>query len=252
MLEPKITLRNVRKRFTPKNDWVLDSISLDVQREEILGLMGPSGCGKTTLLRLIADLLPPSAGEISRRPDGNGRLFNCMVFQDLALFPWKTVSQNVALGRQFQDRGQPGLQEATKEVLRRMRLSGCDSHYPSELSGGMKQRVALARAFLSDPEVLLMDEPFGSLDAATRRLLQEELLRFQEEHRTTVVLVTHSIEEAIRLCDRIVLLSAAPGRIIGEITIPFTRPREISLLRDPRFADISRDIWERLSQAASL
>jgi NitT/TauT family transport system ATP-binding protein len=171
-----------------------------------------------------------------------------MVFQDLALFPWKTALENVSAGPRFQGKPELEAREIAAEVLRKMHLTGFEGYYPHQLSGGMRQRVALARAFASDAEVLLMDEPLGDLDASTRRLLQNELLQLWESQKKTIVFVTHDIEEAMLLADRILLLSSCPGRIKSMIDAAFPRPRTAAIREDPRFGVMAGRIWDTLEE----
>jgi len=221
-------------------------IGFEIREGEFLCVVGPSGCGKTTLLRMIARLLMPSSGSVEWHDTDPLRPFLSVVSQDLALLPWKTVLDNISLGLKY--RGVPKAQReaAAMESVRRLRLEGFARHYPHQLSGGMKQRVALARAFLSDPEVLVMDEPFGSLDAATRLLMQEELLALWEERKKTVVLVTHSLEEAVLLADRIVILTARPGRVKSVLPVDLPRPRRLDVRQSRAFAETVALLWEGL------
>jgi NitT/TauT family transport system ATP-binding protein len=229
----------------------LEDFSLTVAQGEFVSIVGPSGCGKTTVLRIVAGLEEPSSGELRiERTVSDSRPVNSMVFQEHGLFPWLTVIDNVAYGLEM--RGVP-----KRERLRRVEpflsmigLTGFRDHYPGQLSGGMKQRVSLARAFVNDPEILLMDEPFAALDAQNRIIMQDELLRIWEGTRKTVIFVTHSIDEAIALSDRIVVMSAGPGRITETIAVPFERPRSVPELRaDARFGELTLRIWRSLEQA---
>jgi NitT/TauT family transport system ATP-binding protein len=209
----------------------LESVSLEVAPGEFLIFLGPSGCGKSTLLQIIAGLEPPSSGEI-RFPDtatgaGNGKRTS-MVFQDYALFPWRTVLGNVAFGPEVR-----GVSRATRDanahrLIELVNLKGFEHRYPHELSGGMRQRVALARALANDPQILLFDEPLAALDAQTRRVLQDELLRIWAETGKTFIYVTHSLTEAVLLGSRIVLMSASPGRVKRIIDVPLPRPRHLT------------------------
>ncbi|MEK9144137.1 MAG: ABC transporter ATP-binding protein [Elusimicrobiota bacterium] len=242
---PKISVRAAGKSFLPGRP-VLEAVGFEVRDGEFLSLLGPSGCGKTTLLRIIAGLESPGEGEVVRRPEDSRRLFAAMVFQDFALLPWRTVLGNTALGLEL--KGVP-LAERLERARRRIRavhLTGFEGHYPRELSSGMKQRAALARAVAADPEVLLLDEPMGALDASTRQLLQEELLSLWEAERKTILFVTHSIEEALFLSDRVLLLTARPGRVKAVLEVPFPRPRGPRTREDPRFARMAREIWTLL------
>jgi NitT/TauT family transport system ATP-binding protein len=215
----------------------LDGISLDLHAGEMLCLVGASGCGKSTLLNLIAGLDAPSAGRIDRR----GRV--ALMFQDAALFPWLTVQANITLALRL--RGVPR-RERTKEadqLLRTVHLDGFGDKRPHELSGGMRQRVAIARAFAQEADILLMDEPFGALDAMTRDLLHAELERLWADRHLSVVFVTHNVREAARLADRVVLLSSRPGRVVEEFPVPIDRPRRMD---SPEVSSLAAEITDEL------
>jgi len=224
----KLELRNVIKTFNSEEGKIkaLEDINLNVKPNEFLCIIGPSGCGKTTLLRLIAGLEHPSSGEIvldgkevkGPSPDRG------MVFQDFSLFPWRTVLKNVEFG--LENLGVKDRREIAERYIELVGLKGFENCYPYELSGGMKQRVAIARALAMDPSILLMDEPFGSVDAQTRNVLQEELLEIWKRTKKTVLFVTHSVDEAVYLGDRVAVMSARPGRIIECMDINIARPRK--------------------------
>jgi NitT/TauT family transport system ATP-binding protein len=226
-------------------------IDLTVGDNEFLTILGPSGCGKTTLLRLIAGLMPVDEGTIlvDGVPVVEPGPERAMVFQGFALLPWRTVLDNVAFGLQLRGVPKP---ERTRRAIRYIEmvgLKGCEGRLPRELSGGMQQRVGLARALAVEPGVLLMDEPFGALDEQTRRLLQEELLRIWEQTRTTVIFITHSMEEAVLLGDRVAVMSNGPGRILEIVPVPLERPRapHVDMVeRSPEFVSIVSRLWERL------
>ncbi|HEY7715964.1 MAG TPA: ABC transporter ATP-binding protein [Candidatus Binatia bacterium] len=227
----------------------LAKVSLTVEDGEFVALLGPSGCGKSSLLRIVADLLRPTAGSVhihSLNDKGNGRPKTALVFQEYALFPWRTVLENVAFSLEM--RGVPRDRRLVRagDVLARVGLQGFVGAYPHQLSGGMRQRVGIARALAADPEVLLMDEPFGALDAQTRTLLQEELLRVWESERKTVLYVTHSIDEAVYMSDRVVLFSARPGRIKAEYPVELPRPRHMEMRGWNAYTKLSLDIWNSL------
>ncbi|NPV70156.1 MAG: ABC transporter ATP-binding protein [Firmicutes bacterium] len=227
----------------------LDGISLAVPPGQFLCVVGPSGCGKSTLLRILAGLEHQSSGTVRVFAGGNGRTANTMVFQEQSVFPWMTVLDNVAYG--LMTRGVPKAQRerAAREFIARMGLSRFAGAYPHQLSGGMKQRVSVARAFVTDPEILLMDEPFGLLDEQNRLLLQEELLRIWEGTSKTVVFVTHSVDEAISLGDRLVVMTAQPGKIKADLDVDLPRPRELAALRGSRrFAELFAYVWGLLKE----
>jgi NitT/TauT family transport system ATP-binding protein len=229
----------------------LENVSLRVEAREFVSIVGPSGCGKTTLLKVIAGLLPPSTGSVEHTGrEGNGRPTSALVFQEHGLFPWMRVVDNVAFG--LEARGAPKAERLRRasRFIETVGLSAFAHSYPHELSHGMRQRVGIARALLTDPELLLLDEPFASLDAQTRLILQEELLSLWASSGSAVVLVTHDIEEAIRLGDRVLVMTGRPGRIQGDIEVPLARPRRLEDALDPRVLEIKWAIWRMLEPDA--
>jgi NitT/TauT family transport system ATP-binding protein len=239
----------ISKQFFTRNGGVvaLQDVDFTVNEEEFVCIVGPSGCGKTTLLKIIAGLVQPTTGQIvySTEPS-NGQPRSAMVFQEQGLFPWMTVLDNVAFGLEMQGFEREVRYRKAQDFLNKVGLSTFLNNYPHELSGGMRQRVAILRAFLANPQMLLMDEPFGSLDSQTRLVMQEELLRVWRDHRKTVVYVTHDIEEAILLGDRVLVMSGRPGRIRQDIPIPLTRPRQLANRDHPDVAEIRWQIWKML------
>ncbi|MFC4558260.1 ABC transporter ATP-binding protein [Virgibacillus kekensis] len=245
----KITIRNLTKVFYKKNESVtaLTDISLDIADGEFVCLLGPSGCGKTTLLRILADLEKPSTGEFTIHQSDKGKPLQSMVFQERGVIPWQTVEENVAFGLKMRHLPKKIIKEKTDYYLEKVGLKKYAGLYPKELSGGMKQRVSIARAFANDPEILLMDEPFAALDEQNKFILQEELLNIWEETKKTVLFITHSIDEALLLGDKVLLMSSQPGRILKEKTIDLPRPRKIEDVRsDPQMAEQFVDIWQHL------
>jgi NitT/TauT family transport system ATP-binding protein len=245
-----IHCEGISKAFpTNKGELVaLENIEFMVSEQEFVCIVGPSGCGKTTLLKIIAGLVKPNTGGVTFTPDEASRQQTAMVFQDQGLFPWMTVVENVAFGLEMQ-KVQKGDRHARAEaVLNRVGLGGFVHSYPHQLSGGMRQRVAILRAFLSNPHILLMDEPFGSLDSQTRAVMQDELLRTWREHLRTVVYVTHDIEEAILLGDRILVMSGRPGRIIADLPVSLPRPRQPRDRDAPQTADLRQKIWSMIER----
>jgi NitT/TauT family transport system ATP-binding protein len=219
----------------------VSGVNLVISKGEFVCLVGHSGCGKTTVLRAAAGLLPPTSGEImlnDEKISGPGR-DRCMVFQEYGLFPWCTALDNVAYGLKIAGASKAERHRVAHDLLRRVGLPDYAQHYPGELSGGMRQRVAIARALAVDPEVLLMDEPFGALDAQTRSELQTELLRIWAQSRKTTIFITHSIEEAVYLADRVVVMASHPGRIVAEFRIDLERPRD---KQSSAFNQLERDI----------
>ena len=242
---------NICKTFTSragKELRALDNVSLAVREGEFVCLLGPSGCGKSTLLRILAGLETAFEGTVSSEGErvlGPDRKRG-MVFQEYSLFPWRTIEENVAAGLEFAGIPPAGRRERSLRFLDLVGLSGFAHSLPHELSGGMRQRAAIARALAADPRILLMDEPFGALDAHTRILLQKELLRIWSASRKTVVFVTHSVDEAVYLADRIVVMSARPGRIIEEISVDMERPRRREI---PQWGALAARILALLDEA---
>lgn len=243
-----VKVREVSLRY-PNGTEALGGVSLDVPKGELVTLLGPSGCGKTSLLKIIAGLLQPSSGEIrindriSHAPGPD----RALVFQDFALMPWATVLRNVAFGLELRGLSRASRQAEAKRYIAEVGLAGNEDKYPHELSGGMRQRAGLARALAVNAEVLMMDEPFSAVDEQMRRKLQEDLLDLLRRERKTVIFVTHSIEEAVYLSDRIVLLSRNPGRVMRIVQPGFRRDvNESDIRRDPRYHDIIDDIWTSL------
>ena len=249
MIEPKIHIDNLRVVFSGRTGPVeaLSGLTLDIADGELACIVGPSGCGKTTLLRVLAGLEHTTSGTAAVRAADPSRPTVGVVFQGAGIFPWMTVEENVAYGLRLRGVAASRRRADARRWIGEIGLERFARAYPSQLSGGMQQRVGLARAFAYDPEVLLMDEPFGALDAQTRLILQQTLLRQWEGNARTVVFVTHSIEEAITLGDRVYVMSARPGRIIGQFPVPFERPRDAAALRaQPRFSELYGRIWDVL------
>ncbi len=220
----------------------LCDVSFSVARGEFVALIGPSGCGKSTLLRIVAGLLAPSAGTVlfDGQPLTSPTRRVGLVFQQPALLPWRTVADNIALPLVLSGVAAEVIQEQVAAMVRLVRLEGFEREYPLHLSGGMAQRAALARALIQNPELLLLDEPFGALDALTRERMGAELLRIWEEYRRTVLMVTHSVEEAVLLADRVIVLSARPGRVIGNVPVALPRPRTPELLGSAQLQEIAQ------------
>jgi NitT/TauT family transport system ATP-binding protein len=264
MTTAKIGLAGVRKEFvaprTGERTLAVDGFSLDVRAGEFLCIVGPSGCGKSTVLNMIAGLAEPDAGTITMdgAPIRGPGAERGVVFQDYALFPWKTVRENVEFGPRHRARGAVPAAERERRVrhyIDLVALTGVEGKYPHELSGGMRQRCALARVLANEPEVLLMDEPLAALDAQTRLILQEEILRIwgQEKPaalRRTVVFITHGIDEAVFLADRVVVMTSHPGRIKRTLDIDLARPRTGAVRGDPRFLELTDDIWQLIRHEA--
>jgi len=227
----------------------LEDVTFSVGEQEFVCIVGPSGCGKTTLLKLIAGLLEPTSGRIvfDAKP-ADGRFRTALVFQEHGLFPWMAVLDNVAFGLEMQGVGREERRHRARAFIEKVGLASCANSYPHELSVGMRQRVGIARAFVADPQIMLMDEPFGSLDAQTRLVLQEELLRIWKDHQKLVVYVTHDIEEAVVLGDRVLVMTGRPGRIREEIAIPLGRPRDLSAREQPEVTEIKWHIWKMLEE----
>jgi NitT/TauT family transport system ATP-binding protein len=229
----------------------VSDVSFSVSDGEFLAIVGPSGCGKTSMLNIIAGLLPYEEGTVTidgKRVSGPG-IDRAVVFQHASLLPWRTIAGNVRYGMELQKRfDQATMKERTEYFIKLVGLTGFERHYPSELSGGMQQRVNLARALAADPVVMLMDEPFAALDAQTREFMQAELLKIWSKAKKTVVFITHQINEAIYLADRVVVMSARPGRVKDIFQVPFERPRSLSLKRDPRFLQLEDAVWKLIEE----
>ena len=227
----------------------IDGVSVDIAQGEFFMIVGPSGCGKTTLLRILAGLESVTAGVIEIETPTSSRPVNSMIFQGDSIFPWMTVWNNAAYGLKMRRVPAAMIKEIVGHYLARTGLTRFADYYPYQLSGGMRQRVAIARAFANDPEILLMDEPFSALDAQNKLLLQEELLRIWEEHKKTVVFITHSVDEAVFLGDRIMVMTAQPGKVKTFVQVPLARPRNIiALQKTPEYGELITQIWSSLRE----
>ena len=247
-----IELLGVSKRFrTPTGDvyTALTDFTLSVGRGEFVSIVGPTGCGKSTTLSLISGLTPPSAGEVRVMGEPVTAISKQLgyVFQGDVLFPWKSVLGNVSAGLRFRGVAKKEARERAREWIAKVGLSGFEDHYPHQLSGGMRKRTALAQSLITSPEIILMDEPFSALDVQTRTLMEDELLELWASTSASVVFVTHDLEEAIALSDRVCVMTAGPGTVKGIYDIDLPRPRHVSEIRfDTRFVELYRDIWENL------
>jgi NitT/TauT family transport system ATP-binding protein len=252
---PKLEINGLSKRYwldrEQRDVLALSDITLSVGDGEFMALVGPSGCGKTSLLNIVAGLLPYEEGAVAidgKRVAGPG-IDRAVVFQHSSLLPWRTIAGNVRYGMEMQRRFDDAtMAERADRFIKLVGLSGFERHYPSELSGGMQQRVNLARSLAADPAVLLMDEPFAALDAQTREFMQAELLKIWAKARKTVLFITHQINEAIYLADRVAVLSARPGRVKDVFKVPFSRPRTLTLKRDPRFLELEDSVWRLIEE----
>ncbi|MFI4986382.1 MAG: ABC transporter ATP-binding protein [Alphaproteobacteria bacterium] len=249
---PALAFEAVTVRFaTPAGQvhTVMADISLAVEAGTFVAIVGPSGCGKSTLLNAAAGLLMPPGGRVSAfgEPLAGVNPHAAYLFQQDALLPWRTVLQNVKLGLIFRHVPEAEANAAARQWLRRVGLAGFEDRFPHQLSGGMRKRVAIAQAWIVDPRILLMDEPFGSLDVQTRQIMENELLDLWQESRKTVLFITHDLEEAIALADRVIVLSTGPARIKGDYEIALERPRDVAEIRlDPRFNALYKRIWADL------
>ena len=249
MSDVKIRLRDLSKVFSTRSGafTALEPMTLDIPSGCFFMIVGPSGCGKTTLLRILAGLDTPTSGTLEITKPAAGRPSNSMVFQGDSLFPWMTVFENAAYGLRMRHRPEGEIKDVVGHYLQRTGLSRFHNSYPHQLSGGMRQRVSIARAFANDPDILLMDEPFSALDEQNKILLQEELLRIWEETRKTVMFITHSVDEAVTLGDRIMIMTAHPGRAKQIVDVPFERPRRVLELRaKPEYGELVYSIWGHL------
>ena len=248
----KLKIDNVVKEYVGNKGKTvaLNGVSLDIKENEFICVVGPSGCGKSTLLNIIAGLLEPTSGAVyldGKKIEGTG-VERGVVFQGYALFPWRTVLKNVMFGLEMKRMPKDQAEQIARKYIKSVGLEGFEHAYPKELSGGMRQRVAIARAYAADPEVLLLDEPFGALDAQTRVQLQSELLNTWEHEKKTCFFITHDVDEAIILAQRVIIMSARPGRIkkIVDIDIPY--PRTQATKTDPRFLELKTEIWNEVYQ----
>ena len=249
MSQPTLEVKNLsfsRESRDSSSKAILSHIDVAIDDEEFVAIVGPSGCGKTTLLRLCAGLLPPSEGSVSiDGAEANaGNPAKAVVFQQDSLLPWRTIQDNIALGMERTRTTRRARHKRAASLAALVGLPGYERHYPHELSGGMRQRANVARALAVDPKVLLMDEPFSALDAQTRDLMQIELLRIWSVGRKTVMFVTHQIDEAVFLSDRVIVLSGGPGRVLADIKIDLPRPRSLESKLIPEFQQYVRGIWE--------
>jgi ABC-type nitrate/sulfonate/bicarbonate transport system ATPase subunit len=242
----RLCVQDLSKRYQSHGAEVvaLEGIGMEIRDKEFATILGPSGCGKSTLLRILAGLSSPSGGEASldgRRIQGPGRERG-MVFQNYTLFPWLTVLQNIQFGLSLAGKAPAESERVARAFIGKIGLTGFENAYPKSLSGGMKQRVAIARALVNDPNILLLDEPFGALDTQTRSLMQELLLQIWEDLHKTILFVTHDVEEAVFLSDRIFIMTARPGRIKAVLEVPLPRPRDYEIKSAPDFTSIKKEV----------
>ena len=246
----EIVVSGVTKRFEKKEGsfLALDEVNLKIDKNEFICVVGPSGCGKTTLMNIIAGLYPPSTGTVKVRGEvvtvpGKGK---GVVFQQYALYPWLTVEKNVAFGLKMKGVGKEEREEIARKYIHIVGLDKFAKSYPKELSGGMKQRVAIARAYATNPEVLLMDEPFGALDAQTRAQLQENLLNTWQQEKKTCFFITHDVEEAVLLSTKIIIMSAGPGHVREIIDVGLGYPRNQETKLTPEFNELKNELWNKV------
>jgi NitT/TauT family transport system ATP-binding protein len=234
----------------PRDVTALQDVSFTVPVGQFCALIGPSGCGKTTLLHVLAGLIEPTSGTVTMPRSEPGRLATALVFQGTSTFPWMTVVQNVEYGLRILGVPPRERRQRADAEVRRAGLWGFNDAFPHQLSEGMRQRVSIARAFATDPDILLMDEPFANLDEQTRLLLQDELLRLWQENRKTVLFVTHSLDEAVRMSDRVLVMTAAPARIKTEVAVILPRPRSYrEVRRDSTYGSLTARLWDELELA---
>ena len=250
-----LSLRNVNKVFGDADNGVaqisaVDNVSLDVDSGEFFSIIGPSGCGKSTLLRIIGGLIDATSGELTVGTENvtGPHPWLGMVFQEESTFPWRTTLGNIEFGLEMRGVGKDARRRKAKEMIGLVGLSGFEERYPSELSGGMKQRVAIARALVLEPKILLMDEPFGALDEQTRIILGEELMRIRDQLKQTIILVTHNINESVQLSDRVMIMTARPGRVKEIVAIDLPKPRDSSVIATDRFGKLVGQVWNALRE----
>jgi NitT/TauT family transport system ATP-binding protein len=244
-----LTVKDLRKTFPKEGGEMaaIDGFNLEVREGEFICILGPSGCGKTTFLRIVAGLETPTSGEVllNGKPITGPGSDRGMVFQEFALFPWRTVRRNVEFGLEIRKVEKDERRRTAQKYIDLVGLNGFEEYHPYQLSGGMKQRVGIARALANEPAVLLMDEPFGALDAQTRNMMQKELLRIWEETKKTVIFITHSVDEAVYLADRIAVMTTRPGMVRECFTVPWQRPRDRASVE---FAQLRKGILAELEQ----
>jgi NitT/TauT family transport system ATP-binding protein len=249
-MKPILRTEHIGVTFaSPQGDLgALGDVSFEIELGEFICFVGPSGCGKSTLLRVLAGLLQPTQGQVWLRgaPHHGPSSDIGIVFQKANLMPWRTVLRNITLPLEIQDRDALLAQQQAADLIRLVGLQGFEHNYPAELSGGMAQRVAIARALIYDPDILLLDEPFGSLDALTRERMNLELLRIWEARQKTVIMVTHNIQEAILLSDRVLVMTARPGRIVLDLHVTLPRPRSQDLVYDDEFTRLARRVRQAI------
>jgi len=250
-----LSLRNVSKIFGDPDAGVqpvtaLNEVSLEVRAGEFFSIIGPSGCGKSTLLRIIGGLVSASGGDltIENEPVTGPHPAIAMVFQEESTFPWRTTLANVEFGLEMRGVSQTERRRKALDMIDLVGLSGFDERYPSELSGGMRQRVAIARALVLQPKILLMDEPFGALDEQTRIILGEELLKIRDRLKQTIIFVTHNISESVQLSDRVMVMSARPGRVKSLVDIDLPHPRDSTIIASERFGRLVAQVWGALRE----
>jgi NitT/TauT family transport system ATP-binding protein len=242
---PQILMEGLGKEFGGFR--ALNDVNLTIERGQFCCIVGPSGCGKTTLLRIVAGLETHTSGRLAIAHFEKEKPLNSMVFQEQSIFPWMTLEENVRYGLRMRGRSRAELADTVDYYINKVGLSSFRRAYPHQLSGGMKQRVSIARAFANDPEILLMDEPFAALDEQNKALLQEELLRIWEETRKTVLFITHSIDEAIVLSDRALIMTAQPGTLKCDLAVTLGRPRNVYELKSaPAYGELSTRLWREL------
>lgn len=249
----RVEIKDVRKTFSGNRGEEVEALSgvdLTVADNEFVSIVGPSGCGKSTLLEIVGGLIEPSGGEvlIDEEPIKGPHPAVGLVFQQESAFPWRTVLENVAFGLEMHGVGKGERHERSRELIELVGLKRFEDRYPGELAGGMRQRVAIARTLVMNPEVLLMDEPFGALDEQTRLILGDELLRIWSSTRATALFITHSIEEAALLSDRVIVMSARPGTIRKVVPVDLERPRDSTVVGTPEFGRITGEVWEVLRE----
>lgn len=252
---PLLKVNNVSKTYNPNSEASVEAIrdiSFEMDRGEFLSIVGPTGCGKSTLMEIIAGLIEPTDGEVLKEdePITNPIPEIGVVFQKESAFPWRTTLENVEFGLEMRGVDKEERRERSHEIIDLVGLTGFEQSYPNELSGGMRQRVAIARTLAMNPDIMLMDEPFGALDEQTRLILGEELLRICRETNQTTIFITHSITEAVHLSDRVMVMTARPGVVKDMVEVDIPRPRGSDVITQDSFTDISDAIWESLRKEA--